>query len=427
MKSGNFVWDKVRNNLHKMAACTVCFTILFLYISNGRETSTAVSFTGWWKTKTFSFLFKPILRNIQNGKHFEDFTFSPIRQGIYKIHFKIHNTTGARRIDDYFSNSSHQTDTNRKMNSARYAVIGCTFPQDTVRPHKLTYLFLLPLTVLAWRRIGFQVKVLFFSEKDSWYSEVTDKAFKFVLEGLQIVSAHLYFVDTPRNNSVMMSQVGRLFTTHFLQKLLKKDDYLITSDADVWPIQPQSFLLPESKDILVLNAFCCGVFKHKAQEYSMHPMSNIGANAETWRKLINQTDCNSDNINNSYELLKHLVQEFGESVVQPVKYAGKTWTTDQKLLSINIQKYLDKYGEDSVHFVRRLHKNIDRLDRLKWRIPNRVSHLIDSHVVHDLFLPKKFHFTYPLFKKLYPGSTVVLDFVSYYIRQFYSLIVDNFE
>jgi len=64
--------------------------------------------------------------------------------------------------------------------------------------------------------------------------------------------------------------------------------YLVTSDADLWPISSSAYDLPDGVDVLSLNAFCCGTFKHGNKTYQMIPMANIGARAATWRNLTDR-------------------------------------------------------------------------------------------------------------------------------------------
>ena len=61
--------------------------------------------------------------------------------------------------------------------------------------------------------------------------------------------------------------------------------YLLTTDADVWPISRNIYDLPANVDVLSVNAFCCGMFKHRRKTYRMLPMSNIGARIGTWRDI----------------------------------------------------------------------------------------------------------------------------------------------
>jgi len=63
------------------------------------------------------------------------------------------------------------------------------------------------------------------------------------------------------------------------------DVYLIASDSDLWPISNSIYDLPAGVDVVVLNAFCCGTFRHRTETHRMIPVANVGARIATWRKL----------------------------------------------------------------------------------------------------------------------------------------------
>jgi len=95
---------------------------------------------------------------------------------------------------------------------------------------------------------------------------------------------------------MLNDKVSRIFATNLLVKATTtsgsewKHDamdnlYLVTGDADLWPISSSAYDLPDGVDVLSLNAFCCGTFKHGMNMYQMIPMANIGARVATWRNL----------------------------------------------------------------------------------------------------------------------------------------------
>jgi len=65
--------------------------------------------------------------------------------------------------------------------------------------------------------------------------------------------------------------------------------YVVTSDADLWPISSSAYDLLDGVDVLSLNAFCCGMFKHRDNVYQMIPIANIGARAHTWRNITHRS------------------------------------------------------------------------------------------------------------------------------------------
>jgi len=99
-----------------------------------------------------------------------------------------------------------------------------------------------------------------------------------------------------------MPQVSRVFAANLVQKATidsgKRWDfdsmgevYMVTTDADLWPISNSTYDLPTAVDVVSLNALCCGSFRRHSAKYRMIPMSNIGARISTWQSLTNRLFC----------------------------------------------------------------------------------------------------------------------------------------
>ncbi len=117
----------------------------------------------------------------------------------------------------------------------------------------------------------------------------------------------------------------------------KADDYLITSDADQWPITKSFFERPKGKDLVLIHSDCCGDFIYKDVKYRMYPMGNIGATVSTWRQIIN-----SDLVIDAQSILDYFEEEFGPNVRNPVKHASDEWYFDQKLVSVRIAQWIQR-------------------------------------------------------------------------------------
>ena len=88
-------------------------------------------------------------------------------------------------------------------------------------------------------------------------------------------------------------QVSRLFIANFIRSHFSHSDsiddiYVITSDADLWPIDGAAYRLPVGKDVMSLNAYCCGSFEHNGSSYRMLPLSNIGMKIRTWYQVTHR-------------------------------------------------------------------------------------------------------------------------------------------
>jgi hypothetical protein len=83
-----------------------------------------------------------------------------------------------------------------------YAVFSTTI-DDT--PESANFLFLVPLTVIAWKRIGFGSIVVFVGPANKWYE---DKTVELVLSRIRQLDAVAVFLEPRPENTVMISQVN---------------------------------------------------------------------------------------------------------------------------------------------------------------------------------------------------------------------------
>jgi len=83
----------------------------------------------------------------------------------------------------------------------RYAVFSTTSAKHA---DSLGFIFMLPLTALAWKRIGFDSVVIIVGSEDLWNS---DPLLYMVLSSLRHLDAVVIFLNVHPANSVMVSQV----------------------------------------------------------------------------------------------------------------------------------------------------------------------------------------------------------------------------
>ena len=98
---------------------------------------------------------------------------------------------------------------------------------------------------------------------------------------------------------ILIYKVSRVFAANLLLKAAKASEskwthedmdkmYLVTSDADLWPISRSAYDLPNGVDLLLTDAYSCRKFKRGNEYYQMITMSNIGARFSTWRNITNR-------------------------------------------------------------------------------------------------------------------------------------------
>ncbi len=204
-----------------------------------------------------------------------------------------------------------------------YAVFSCNTPElGTDKTNRYNYVFYLPLTVKAWRRIGHSSIVLIIGSLSEWRER---PVLQYVLKELVSLNATIVFIPCSDKNSVLVATVSRLFAVSLLDwesypiqhnssninqmasthltatKLLKVNPAaaskfninpldatnLLTTDADLWPLTANHFHLPRGRHRAVMstNYGCCGKFSFKGQIYDMIPMSSVVMSVNTWSQV----------------------------------------------------------------------------------------------------------------------------------------------
>ena len=78
------------------------------------------------------------------------------------------------------------------------------------------YSFYLPITALAWKRIGFRSIVVLVGDVDMWD---TDKGLQYIKELLLELKGLVMLLPTSSNRSVMVSQVSRIYAADILHSV----------------------------------------------------------------------------------------------------------------------------------------------------------------------------------------------------------------
>jgi hypothetical protein len=140
------------------------------------------------------------------------------------------------------------------------------------------YNFFLPLTCKLWLRFGIQPIVML--EPRAALLSPTDE---FVIKELDNVGVFVHYLHARESDRVTFIQTSRLFG--YLSTHLRDDDYLITTDVDIWPGQRDFFINPlvqqPGKELYVLNM--------PSKKKHTIPMCYVAATARHWAKLMNVT------------------------------------------------------------------------------------------------------------------------------------------
>ncbi len=276
----------------------------------------------------------------------------------------------------------------------KYAVYSCTTTQGSI----MSYAYSLPLTALAWRRIGFGSIVLLIGDSRKWK---TSPVWYHVYSNLRKLDCVIIFLNISHQNEIMLSQTARMFAANLLPATDSENEpYLITADADIWPIDRKSFLLPKGKAILSLNSACCGNFKHGNKKwYTMLPMSYIGMYPSTWKAVTKRHGMQPNSMAGIVELLQKV---FGDVVLQPVNKGKKPgWYLDQRFISVLIFDWLSKNtDEQNMLQLRPGFPGKGRIDRSGWKL-DTIEGKNDSHILKGGYRIKTWPRLEPLLKQLH--------------------------
>lgn len=308
--------------------------------------------------------------------------------------------------------------------SRRFAVFSCATPEKLNTHRGFDYAFYLPLTVLAWQRIGFESIIVIIGERSEWQSH---PVLSHVLDTLKrLPVATVLFMAGKIENRMMLSQVVRICVSNMKRFPGRSSDFVMTTDSDMWPLRKQHFYLPEgvNRSIILLHSDFFGPFNFGGRSFKMLHMMNVGARAATWREIINGNSSAAIELNDSENILNYFQQIFGEQVRKPVEFASNDWCMDQKMMSIRIDEWINRQNstEDSVFKVS--DDGLSRIDRSSWNLSNvqpySFGNYYDAHLILDGFMPERWRTAIqPLLHLMYEKNSTRYEFCNRYATIFY--------
>lgn len=302
----------------------------------------------------------------------------------------------------------------------KYAVFSTT----TENRDSLSYIFYIPLTILAWKRVGFDSVVIIVGAKDEWDA---DPLLYHVLSTARHLDCVVIFLEPRPEKSVMISQVARIFAANILRSTFRGIDnvYMVTSDADIWPIYGDVYNLSPGKRILSLNSDCCAPFNHRRTSYKMLPMANIGMTVRSWRQITRKFGDSPKTID---DILTYFVQEFGTVALRPVQKGDNVgWYLDQMMISILISKWIKERGAKTVKFVPR-DVGVDRIDRAGWSFgQNSIEDKVDAHLLLEAYIPGVWVRVTHLLRAMYGDMTKRYVWCVDYYETFQRLFLEKYR
>ena len=291
-----------------------------------------------------------------------------------------------------------------------------------------------------WQVMGYKALVLLVGE--AWVAPPAGSRLAEVLRALQQVGGHVKVKLLPSSddlNTAAVAQVARLYAC--LVGGIGDDEYLLTTDADLIPLDVQHFSTDrnDEREIRLYNAMCCaplelpeggieaatrniaqvklgasdvmrGVGVHGDHRLLHLPISYAGASARVWRELMALSRQDEDGLVEGGvergDLLRlaveaRLVHELGSerahmNLADNHRHADMDmWHLDQRLLSAKVAAWRG-FPELTEMIVRYGHR--DRVDRMHWSVPSSLNGYIDAHLPQPGFSPDNWAVTRPLFE-----------------------------
>lgn len=238
-----------------------------------------------------------------------------------------------------------------------YVAIGCS-PQQP-------YDFLLPFTVRLWKqRIGMEVILLLSGDPKTWMTRP-------VLDHLD-ESDYLFVGDIPGVDAGTVAQSARQHVAAL--EWLQDDDYLISSDADLWPIQRDFYWKYDDSPMTFWYA--------NAYKYENHCTCHMGATTKTWRDLMGIE---------AGDLATQLAATFERRLkpkqagLNPSEASWQAWNFDEWNTSAVLREQV-WYPDDCLMIERTGQPPIDRIDRHAWPENVSIEGMVDAHLLrpaHD--------------------------------------------
>lgn len=199
------------------------------------------------------------------------------------------------------------------------------------------YYFLLPIAILAWRKIQYNPIINLVWDVRS----ILNSGIRYlVLDTCCKFGGTVYIIDSGiiKNdnrfdgyNLSMLSQISRFCSSSLFYSL---QDYFLTSDADMIPVKKEWFHQQNKNKLIHL-------FYANGYHHTRYPICYIGMNINEWENLFDLTGMDI------YSALVQLVKE-----LQPNSRQDVQWGYDEILFYDKVSSYFSNY-KDNCHMINR--------------------------------------------------------------------------
>ena len=266
-------------------------------------------------------------------------------------------------ITNLFGHQSSEKNNSTWPRPDKIAVLGVTAPPymaDLLTAlYSKTFHFYLPLTIAAWRRLGYATFVIIIGSPKPWFSK--SHYLNYVYETIDKKlpgSAKFHFIQTNTTKWVShakTAQMIRLFASELEPVRNLTDSYMVTADVDTLPLHDIYSLpnpsytirisIPKRRKFSPLGSnltlgnsyfplFCSFIEKKTISD--QYRFSSIGMNIKTWQQLM---DLKNNQSMNWAERIENVVEN------ENLLAVNMTHFIDQNLISLKIYKWFKEHDK----------------------------------------------------------------------------------
>lgn len=205
------------------------------------------------------------------------------------------------------------------------------------------YAFYLPMVCLSWRLINYEPIIIAVYLKSIQSNKLAQKT----LEYLNLYKFKIIYLKSEPNYDRITSMLARLFVGSLSEDLIKQNDIIFQTDADLIPINKNYYNnfnkdIINSINLLDISSFKSPIskFKHKNKFYQMFYMAHIGMSKMKWYEIMK---LNADSSFDCKSILNSIKKNYENTSVKKnkeIKRGDMNWFLDQFILSVNIAEYL---------------------------------------------------------------------------------------
>lgn len=281
-------------------------------------------------------------------------------------------------------------------------VLGC----DT---HE-AYSFFIPLTVRMWCGLGFQPLVLLAGTADDWHAR---PRLRLALVKAREMGARIHFLgnfDSSYSTSTI-AQLARLFGS--AAPGVRDDDYLLTSDMDMWPIGDW---VTKRDDSRAVQLYYANAYDHE-RNYpapAHYPICYIGMKAKTWRTMM--AIFKENGLRSG---LEQVIDYARRSRPEGTRESDWYWNFDEIHFGRQIANWPGYPAE--CELIRRdfAQPGQGRIDRSNWQITGSLDDIADAHLLRPGFTDENWPRLRPLLAHMSTGRW--LDWADEYRKTYVEL------